>query len=77
MLRRVTILGSAHLTAAILLVFTSACGGKNSPPEGGKTAPGENRSLKTAVLENGAPTRMERLLECEITGTRVRTASRS
>lgn len=54
MLRRVTTLGSAHLTAALLLVLTSACGGKNTPPEGGKTAPGENRSLKTAVLENGA-----------------------
>jgi hypothetical protein len=31
-----------------------ACGGGNSPPRGGETAPGADRTAKTAALETGA-----------------------
>lgn len=32
----------------------AACGGENTPPQGGETAPGAERTAKTAALETGA-----------------------
>jgi hypothetical protein len=43
-------LRAAALMAASLI---SACGGGNTPP-GGETAPGADRTVKTAILESGA-----------------------
>jgi len=40
------------LTAA--LATLAACGGENTPPQSGETAPGADRTAKTAVLETGA-----------------------
>ena len=43
------------LTAALALALgTTACGGGNTPPQGGPTAPGADRTAKTAALETGA-----------------------
>ena len=42
-----------HRAIALLLV-TSACGGGNTPPQGSKSAPGADRTAKTAALESGA-----------------------
>jgi hypothetical protein len=39
------------LMAALL---TGACGGDNTPPQGGTAAPGTDRTSKTAALESGA-----------------------
>jgi Protein of unknown function (DUF1264) len=46
----------AFLGATLLFgaVVTGGCGGGNTPPEGGDTAPGANRTAKTAALESGA-----------------------
>jgi hypothetical protein len=41
-------------TAIALLLVTSACGGGNAPPQGSQTAPGADRTAKTAALESGA-----------------------
>jgi hypothetical protein len=35
-------------------VVAAACGGANTPPPGGETAPGADRTAKTAALESGA-----------------------
>jgi hypothetical protein len=35
-------------------VAGAACGGGNTPPQGGQTAPGGDRTAKTAALETGA-----------------------
>jgi hypothetical protein len=35
-------------------VVAGACGGGNTPPPGGETAPGADRTAKTAALESGA-----------------------
>jgi hypothetical protein len=35
-------------------IMTVACGGGNTPPQGGETAPGADRTPKTAALESGA-----------------------
>ena len=43
--------GALALCAAIV---TAACGGGNTPPQGGETAPGTDRTAKTAALETGA-----------------------
>lgn len=45
--------------AALLLILIAAtaagaCGGGNTPPQGGDTAPGSDRTAKTAALEAGA-----------------------
>jgi hypothetical protein len=37
-----------------LIVAGAACGGGNTPPQGGTTAPGDERTPKTAALETGA-----------------------
>jgi hypothetical protein len=42
------------LTVAVLAAVTGACGGGNTPPQGEKTGPGDDRSAKTATLETGA-----------------------
>jgi uncharacterized protein DUF1264 len=42
------------LTAAFALAGVTACGGGNTPPENGKTAPGAQRAATTAALETGA-----------------------
>src|SRR3712207_3247721 len=34
--------------------LAAACGGGNTPPSGGETAPGVDRTAKTAALETGA-----------------------
>jgi hypothetical protein len=36
------------------VVVTAACGGGNTPPQGGQTAPGADRTAKTGALETGA-----------------------
>ena len=41
-------------TLFVAAVVTGACGGGNTPPQGGETAPGANRTAKTAALESGA-----------------------
>jgi hypothetical protein len=38
----------------IAAVSTAACGGGTTPPQGGDTAPGADRTAKTAALETGA-----------------------
>ena len=43
--------GALALCAAIV---TAACGGGNTPPQGGEAAPGTDRTAKTAALETGA-----------------------
>ena len=45
---------SATATALAVIVAVSACGGGNTPPAGGATAPGVERTAKTAALESGA-----------------------
>lgn len=50
----VTFRGFAGHVAVIGCATVAACGGGNSKPEGGKTAPGGDRTAKTAILENGA-----------------------
>ena len=44
------------VTAIVFLagLVTTACGGGNTPPQGGDTAPGADRTAKTAALESGA-----------------------
>jgi hypothetical protein len=37
-----------------LLTLSVGCGGRNTEPQGAQTAPGENRTAKTAALETGA-----------------------
>ena len=47
--------GSKSLAAAVLLGITAvACGGGSSPPAGNATAPGADRTARTAALEGGA-----------------------
>jgi hypothetical protein len=41
------------MVLALPVVF-AACGGGNTPPQGGETAPGADRAPKTAALESGA-----------------------
>jgi hypothetical protein len=42
-------------TISILIcLFAAACGGGNTEPQGGQTAPGADRTGKTATLETGA-----------------------
>ncbi|MCY7380695.1 MAG: OBAP family protein [Gemmatimonadaceae bacterium] len=53
-LHRVALRGRRCAASFAVVSLAAACGGNNTPPEGDKTAPGENRSVKTAVLENGA-----------------------
>lgn len=36
------------------VVVSTACGGGNTPPQAGETAPGADRAAKTAALESGA-----------------------
>jgi hypothetical protein len=43
-----------RLTVTALALFALACGGGNSDPQGGQTAPGSDRTAKTAALESGA-----------------------
>jgi hypothetical protein len=40
--------------AVLTVVFSCACGGGNTPPQGGDTAPGADRTAKTVALESGA-----------------------
>ena len=40
--------------SCLCCVVTAACGGGNTPPQGGETAPGADRTAKTAALETGA-----------------------
>ena len=42
------------VSALLAVVLTAACGGSNTPPQGGETAPGADRTAKTAALETGA-----------------------
>ena len=42
------------ITIVIAALATAACGGRNTPPQGGETGPGEARTTKTAALESGA-----------------------
>ena len=44
----------AALLCVLLMGSTNACGGRNTDPQGGRTAPGEDRTAKTAALETGA-----------------------
>ena len=41
-------------TAVPAMVVIAACGGGNTPPQGGPRAPGADRTAKTAALEAGA-----------------------
>ena len=41
-------------TTLFSIVLSAACGGGNTPPQGGETAPGADRTAKTAALESGA-----------------------
>jgi hypothetical protein len=41
-------------TALLAVVVTAGCGGGNTSPHGGETAPGADRTAKTAALETGA-----------------------
>ena len=41
-------------TLVALSVAVAACGGGDTPPQGGETAPGADRTAKTAALETGA-----------------------
>jgi hypothetical protein len=45
---------SQGATLFVAVVMTGACGGGNTPPQGGETAPGADRTAKTAALESGA-----------------------
>ena len=45
------LVGATTLFAAVV---GAACGGGTSPPQGGNTAPGADRTAKTAALETGA-----------------------
>ncbi len=47
-------MGARWTAAMALAVATTACGGGNTPPQGGDTAPGADRTAKTAALETGA-----------------------
>jgi hypothetical protein len=38
----------------LAVVITVGCGGGNTPPQGGETAPGADRTAKTGALETGA-----------------------
>jgi hypothetical protein len=40
--------------AVAVVLLASACGGRNTEPQGGETAPGSDRTAKTAALETGA-----------------------
>jgi hypothetical protein len=42
---------SRAATTLFAIVVTAACGGGNTPPQGGETAPGADRTAKTAALE--------------------------
>jgi hypothetical protein len=45
----------ARFAVPFLLVLPiAACGGRNTPPQGQETAPGDDRTAKTAALETGA-----------------------
>jgi Protein of unknown function (DUF1264) len=41
-------------TAFAFAIIAAACGGGNTPPQGGATGPGADRTAKTAALESGA-----------------------
>lgn len=45
---------SLGATTLFAVVFAAACGGGDTPPQGGETAPGADRTAKTAALETGA-----------------------
>jgi len=45
---------SLGTTMLFAVVFAAACGGGNTPPQGGDTAPGADRTAKTGALETGA-----------------------
>ena len=45
---------SPTVTALVAAVLASACGGGNTPPQGGETAPGADQTAKTRALETGA-----------------------
>ena len=42
------------VSALLAVIVNAACGGSNTPPQGGETAPGADRTAKTAALETGA-----------------------
>ena len=44
---------SLKATVFVAATVTGACGGGNIPPPGGETAPGADRTAKTAALESG------------------------
>jgi Protein of unknown function (DUF1264) len=46
--------GSVRAIVLSGVVVTAACAGGNTPPQGGQTAPGADRTAKTAALESGA-----------------------
>jgi hypothetical protein len=46
--------GKNRFVAFAFVVVTAACGGGNTPPQGGATGPGADRTTKTAALESGA-----------------------
>jgi hypothetical protein len=45
---------SLAVTLVIAALAMAACGGGNTPPQGGETGPGADRTAKTAALESGA-----------------------
>ncbi len=45
---------SRGTTSLFAVIVTAACGGGNTPPQGGETAPGADRTAKTVALETGA-----------------------
>jgi hypothetical protein len=45
---------TVRAAALLALLATCACGGGNTPPPAGETAPGADRTPKTAALESGA-----------------------
>jgi hypothetical protein len=45
---------SLGATTLFAVVFAAACGGGNTPPQGGETAPGADRTAKAGALETGA-----------------------
>ncbi len=45
---------SFEATALAAVITVAACGGGNTPPQGGDTGPGADRTAKTGALETGA-----------------------
>ena len=43
-----------YISLLVLAMTAVGCGGGNTPPPGGETAPGNDRTAKTAMLESGA-----------------------